>query len=657
MPDTSNSKVTLVTACFLIVVGVVIYSNSFSVPFHFDDFLHITEKPKTLESWQSVWEHYSHTRFLTHASLALNYRLGKENVFGYHAVNVAIHILNAIWLFMLVRALLDLPAKEKHGADPPSSWPLAAVSAFIFLAHPLQTQAVTYIIQRASSLATFFYLLAMLSYTRARIASLKQKPVVWWRSGALLATVLAMFCKETAFTLPIALLLIEMFFFIRLATFRSAFLWLLPFLVCLCIIPLTMWMQIDGAEWNDIEKMTAETTSISRGQYLLTQFHVICTYLRLLLVPIGQNLDYDYPLATTLWNGSTLLCLSLLVVIAASAVWLFRRHRLASFAIFLFFLTLSVESSIVPIFDVIFEHRLYLPCIAFATLMSLSLAGMAGLVCRRRPYGVIFLTIVVAYMLVLATLTWRRNEVWRTRVGLWQDTVQQSPRKARPHINLGVAYHYEQQYEQAVRCYRQAIALEPRFVKAYNNLGVTLRHLRRYDEAIQEHLKALRLRPDDAEAMANLGLLYRLTGRLDESVAILQQAIQRRPDMAAGHYYLGLTCEQLEQYGPALVHYRNALRFIDIPEAYLHVGNIHYRLGQYEDALVAFRQAVRYNPQMVAAHYNLGLIYSLRQLWPQAIDAWQQVLRIEPTHSEAALRLQELENMGIATHDLHSQND
>ena len=280
----------------LILLGCIIYSNTFSCSFHFDDIKSITENPsiKNISALKDIWDFWP-TRFLTYISLALNYHFHKLNVFGYHLVNLLIHLCSGILVWWLALLTFTTPLlKEKKLKQ--NARLAAFFTALIFVTHPLGTQGVTYIVQRAVSLASLFYLLSLCLYIKSRQKSLKG---AWYYLGSLLAAVLAMFTKEMTITLPFMILLYENYF---LKEKKMPWKTLAPFLAALIIIPMTMVLtkEVNFAQMHRVIEVSS--VNISPGQYLLTQFRVFLTYVRLLFVPINQNLDYDYSLAKSLFE-------------------------------------------------------------------------------------------------------------------------------------------------------------------------------------------------------------------------------------------------------------------------------------------------------------------------------------------------------------------
>jgi hypothetical protein len=302
------------------------------------------------------------SRYVGYLSFALNYRVGGLDVTGYHLFNLAVHILNALLVYVLVLRTFQTPFLRR-GVSNARAVPIALLSSLLFVAHPIQTEAVTYIFQRLASLAAFFTLLSLLSYLRSR-QSAGRTSAIGFYGVSVASAVLAMKTKENSFTLPLVIVLFEFLFFT--GRFRRRALRLVPLLLTLAIIPLTLAGSDKpmGDLISDIVPATRGYEGLSRGDYLITEFRVIVTYLRLLVLPIDQNLEYDYPVFRSFTDPQVLSSFLLLLSIALLALYLLVRSRtgerdaaVVAFGIFWFFITLSVESSIVPIPMLINEYR------------------------------------------------------------------------------------------------------------------------------------------------------------------------------------------------------------------------------------------------------------------------------------------------------------
>jgi len=549
-----------------LILGLVIYSNTFQGEFLFDDTTKLEENLliRHLSHPKAIWEQHS-TRFLTYMTFALNYRLGRLDVFGYHLVNIMIHLTASLFVSLLVLTLFQTPALRTRAPSPQVTSHLALCAGLIFLTHPVQTQAVTYLVQRATSLATCLYLGAILLYVKARLRQSRLMVAM-----ALLTTVASMMTKPIAITLPFAIVLVECFFFgIQRREVAKRAGTLAPFLMTLLIVPL-MVVTYGTADFTGAGSVTRQTFEVSRGDYLLTQFNVIRTYVRLLFLPIRQNADYDYPISHSLLEPKTLLSCLLLIAILLSAVWLFKQQRLISFGIFFFFLGLLPESSLYPLQDVIFEHRLYLPMVGVSVSLASALLLLSGRDLRR--FTALFLSIA----LVFSIATYRRNRVWRDGIRLWGDTVQKSPGKARPYHNLGFAYGKREDYDKAIAHYERSIEIRPNYPKALDNLGALYSKKGDQQKAAGYFRRAIKLDPDYAKAYNNLGIAYGKEAHYDRAIAYFEKAIELDPDFA---------------------------------KAYDNLGVVFGKRGDHQKARGHFEKSLALDPDYAPAHLNLGIAY------------------------------------------------
>jgi len=620
-------------AVFLLLVLLVsaIYSNTFSFSFHFDDASNIVENPliKNLR-YLLIWPGSRYVGFL---SFALNYHFGHLNVFGYHLVNLIIHIVNACLVYAFIRLLLQTPRLRLHPPLAPAAPAIALTAALLFAVHPIQTQAVTYIVQRFASLAALFYLLTVVCYLQWRLSPPDTKRRYVWYAGALIATILAMKTKENTFTLPFMLLLVEVIGFGT--PVRKQWIGLIPFFLTLPIIPLSR----PGALGEGEAGLARSTMDISRLDYLFTQFRVIVTYLRLLIFPVHQNLDYDYPLYHSLLQPPVFLSALLLAALLGLALLALRRAtrspypaqwRLIALGILWFFLTLSIESSIIPIKDLIYEHRLYLPSVGFWLAASTIFWGF-----YFRGQGLKFVGLgIVLSLLVLGT--YHRNRVWQDEVSLWADVARKSPHKPRGYNNLGKAYQEQGASSKAVEAYEKAIQLEPGYAEAHNNLGNAYKELGRLHEAVLEYKTAFTLKPDLAEAHNDLGLVYSDQGLLDEAVQEFQTALRLKPNYAQAHNNFGNVQAKLGDTEKAVHEYATALSLNpDYADPYYNLGNIYRNIGRLDRAIQSYQQAIKRNPQYALAHNNLGLGYFVQGRLSEALIELKEAVRIKPDYFEA----------------------
>jgi cytochrome c-type biogenesis protein CcmH/NrfG len=534
----------------LVLLAVIVYANTLQVPFYFDDDVNIVSNP-VIRSLSGFFGgdgyEFSPNRFVAFITFTLNYAFGGLNVTGYHLVNLAIHTGNSLLVYTFVRLLMQTPFLRGINSRAKVFIPL--VTAVLFTVHPLQTQSVTYIVQRVASLVAFFYLAAIVSHLKWRLAREEgarffSGRVLFMWVVSLVSALLAMKTKENAFTLPLALLLVECCFFGLPG--RQRLLEMAPVLLTIFVIPLTMMniSQLGGHLMSEVKSATEVETLLSRSEYLYTQFGVICRYIGLLFVPIGQTLDYHtgYQASFSLSDPRAFIPLLFLMTLALTAVVLLAKSgeaamggetggsrygmRLIGFGICWFFLTISVESSIFPISDVYFEHRAYLPSVGF----FLCLSALATLAWDR--WGVldkVMVPLVVIVVLLLSGATIARNQLWRDPVAMWQDVKRKSARNPRAWVNLGKEYSVRKMYREAIVEYQGAIEINPRSPYPYNNLGRNYLDLGMVPESIPFFRKANELMPEYPVGRYNLGTALMKLGDFPAAAGELAIAVRLAP--------------------------------------------------------------------------------------------------------------------------------
>ncbi len=531
----------------IIILCVIAYSNTFSVPFQFDDPYRITSEP--LVRAQSFMKLLAMPRGVGYITFALNYGLHGADVAGYHVVNLSVHVLNALLVYGLVVLSFRTPLLQRSSLRHRAGT-IAFFSALLFAVHPIQTESVTYIVQRFASLAALFYLASLAAYIKSRLSGLENRPkaiMLAWYAAALVSAVLAMKTKEMAFTLPVVIVLYELLFFE--GTVKKRIVLLLPLVLTMMIIPLSLLGTATplGQMINDVSEKTRIQTDMTRGAYLFTEFTVIVMYLRLLFLPYNQNLDYDYPLFQSFFTPAVVLSFLLLALIFGAGLYLLYRDRrapgagrLMAFGIFWFFITLSVESSVIPIVDLVFEHRLYLPSVGFFITCTTALfLGAARLKARWPQADRAVMGVLAAGVIVFAGLTYARNIVWQSEVDLWENVIKQGPEKARGYNGLGLAYQHLFQYDKAIGGFSKAIALDPDYFTAYMNRGVMYGQTGIFDKALEDLDRAIALHPKFAEAYSNRGIVYAITGQYDKALDDFTEALALNAVLAETYYNRG----------------------------------------------------------------------------------------------------------------------
>ena len=500
-----QSKVDCIYIFCLIAVGLLIYSNTLKNPFVFDDEGYIQNDPALYMSeldWSSVkkvfLEGIPPHRPIANLSFALNYFLDKHNVFGYHLANTAIHILSAIFLFFFIKITLRLLPAKPAVPDYSPAWPspgfVAFFSSFLWLIHPVNTQAVTYIVQRMTSLAAMFFILSLCLYASGRTAwqaSPQKKPrAIICFAACMAAGICALGTKENTATLPLVILLYEYFFFQDLTIHwskRKIIFLLSTVLIFVCLV-------FYLTDWDPIHRIFNSYThrDFTITERVMTQFRVIIYYISLMVYPSPHRLNLDsnhhFPLSISFTDPeTTLVTCGALVSLVGLAFLAMRRNRFSAFVILWFFITLMIESSVIGI-EIIYEHRIYLSLMMVCALFTLCLFHIIR---HQRTAAVCIFGIVFLF----SAWTYQRNMTWQTPQTLWSDCVEKAPNNPRAHNNLGNELAFKSDFAGAKYHFNVAIRLEPRAAKSHHNLANVFVQQEKYDAAIRHYRTALDINP------------------------------------------------------------------------------------------------------------------------------------------------------------------
>ena len=607
----------------MLLLGVLIYSNSFDCSFQFDDETNITEQPLIRNFWdfQSWWNMQS-TRQLAFGSFALTYLFFGYDVWGWHLFNLVIHLVTTLAVWRLAILLFRTPAiRNLPIATQASSLALAA--GFLFVSHPLATQSVTYIVQRIASQAAMFYLLSLGFYIQARLGDIR-KPATWLvYLTAGLTGICAILTKENAYTLPLALILVEICFFQsenagRLITDKR-------FLIAAAVLLLIFFRFVaeNSTQLNSTLTLDLGGTLNSKT-YLLTQFSVIWKYIQLLFIPLGQSLDHPIPVSASIFQPRTFVAFIGLALLFGSALYLFKRNRLVSFGILWFFVTMSVESSFFPIADVIFEHRTYLPSFGFF------IAFCAGILYPAyQKYGKTALAMLFGLLAVYSVLTYSRNRVWKTEETLWSDAIKKGP-TVRAHNNRGDYYYRQKEYDKARADFQAALKLNPEFTRAYRNLGKVERDCGRIAPAIEALTRAIELSPNKSDAYVVRGNLYQRAGSHDKALADAEKALSLEKNVSA-YINLSAALDALGRYEESLTASGQALALSpDNAEAWYNRGNTFRVISKTDSALVCFNRAIAIDATNYFYFNNRGLTNMMRGDMKSAVDDFTQAQILVP---------------------------
>jgi len=638
----SPSRTSRVLCVVLIIgAGLAAYANSFDGAFLFDDDRRIIGNAQIRSLWPPG-SLLARRRPLVELSLAVNYALGELRTWGYHAFNLGVHVLAGLTLFGVIRRTLDLgELSRRYGRS--SHW-LALVVAVLWMVHPLQTQSVTYVIQRSEALMGLFYLASLYCVVRGVYSA---RPTRWYLASVA-ACAIGMACKAVMVTAPVVILLYDRAFIAGsfAATFRRR--WPLY-----CGLAGTWGVLFAYGVVQGI-LVTQPTTAARVGfaisevtplDYSLSQLGVVAYYLRLALWPHPLCLDYYWPAAA---SARDVLVPSVVIApLLAATLWAYFKKPRAGFVGLWFFLILAPTSSFIPINDLAFEHRMYLPLAAVIgavvfgvdTLLVYCINGEARHAASRKLVAGV-LSVIVA--LALATATAHRNRDYKSGLAMWQNVIKHRPNNPRAHDNLALEWEKHGRLDLAERELREAITIQPDYVSAYANLGTILFRQGKLDEGIAQYREALRLDPNFKFARIKLGDALVQSGSVEDGIRELRDVVEIAPNHALARYVLGNALAAASAFDEAIAQYQEAIRIApDYAEAHYSLGNALRDSGRPEAAIVRFREALRMNPAMVSAHNNLGYVLLGLGRINDAADAFRDALALNPDHAGARRGLNE----------------
>lgn len=704
-PDSARTApLTLAAVALVALASALAWSGSLSAPFTMDDQPSILENASIRRLWPPGWQHPPATvgetvggRPVLNFTLALNHAAGGLDVRGYRLTNVFIHALAALALFGLVRRTLGqetkhetagrdrlIPPLARNGQDTtiPSSDKAAGlfalVVALLWFLHPLQTESVTYVVQRAESLCGLFYLFTLYAFVRGvgcsgtlrapennATAVMDRRYNSGWLALSIVSCLLGMGTKEVMGSAPLLVLLCDRAFVA--GSFAAAWRARRGYYLALA----STWVVLALLVFTNLKRggSAGFGTEIGAWAYALTQCHAMMLYLKLAFWPSGQVFDYGTSTVATLadvgWQAA------LLLILLAVVIWtLVRKPALGTLGAG-FFLILAPSSSIVPVAtQTIAEHRMYLPLAA--VLLLFCAAARAALGFLSRPAwisGAVAAGVIVA----LGGATIARNRVYRSELALWQDTATKRPDNPRAHHNLGLALAQAGRPDEAMGAFRRAIALQPEHALAHFqlgtihlarrqwseaagelqlavaadphhtaarvNLGQALGELGRIDEAIAQYEAALAIEPGAADVRTNLGAALIVRGRLDEAEQLLRAALASTPGLAETHYHLGTVLAKKDA-ASAEAEFAEAIRIKpELPAAQFALGNLRARQQRFAEAMTLYQNVLRLDPAHVQARNNLANCQLVTGRLVEAIANYEAVLRVRPGDPTATRNL------------------
>ncbi len=610
----------------LFILILLSYSNTFDASWHFDDTNNIL-KNKPLHLKQLSLENIGKTFFASYdgrgnlyrpaacLSFALNYYFGKTEVSGYHLVNLTIHFLAAFFLYLFIQNTLNLPLlRDRYGQD---AYFIALLATSLWAINPIQTQAVTYVVQRMSSMAAMFYLAAMYFYLKGRTSEQPSTRIICFIL-CVLNGLLAIGSKENAIMLPFSILLFDLFLVrgISKKSLRQSLMILSGIMLgCMLIV-----LILRGPSVFDLSDLPLQyrNRAFTLTERLLTEPRVILFYISLILYPMPGRLclEHDFTLSTGLLNPPTTLA-AILIILALVFISLAKAKRwpLISFSIIFLFLNHLIEGTVLPL-ELVYEHRNYLPSMFFfVPIAILLLKGFLFFSNRRLAQSFIILFIILV-LISWGHSTFVRNKVWQNPGLLAFDCVEKNPGLARPHHNLGRFYAGEGLYEDAIAEYETA--LTKRYMNnlvgrnwTYYNLGSIYQKQGKYDQAIEYYNEALKYQPDFPPTHLNVGLIFIKAGDYVQAEKAFKRASKKNRGniQAIGNLgYLSLLQGDFDK----AVAYLDAVAQNDPQNARAlrHLALAHRLQGNDRKAVILLQRSLNVNPDDPFTLLELSALYA-----------------------------------------------
>jgi len=575
------SREVMLAALVITASVVLLYGHILHVPFYLDDHGFIAEN-YLLRDLPEAFKHVFAQRGLTQLSFALNYRLTGLSLPPLHLTNIVLHTLCGMLVWLLLRQMVQ------------GRW-LALLGALLFVIHPLQTQAVTYLAQRATILGTFFSLVAIFCYLRVRAVLAEggfrnSRRYLFPYLGAVLAGACAVLAKENTATLPLVLMSFDWLFplpFTR--SRRQAFLDYLPFFIAPLLLGGAILLRLFAG--TELTSQVGGLISLAHNSplnYLVTQFSVVWIYLRLLLLPFDQALEHNYPVTGEIFALQNVAAFAGWLILG----WLFwhlrQRRPLLVFGAVWFLCGLLVESSIIPL-DPLFEHRLYLPMFGFVLVLLDCVPALLG---EKRAWA-----LLGVMLLFWMPLTWRRNTLWGEPVAFYEANLQLSPRSERVGMALMLLYKDAGRFADAERMARALIEINPHFNVAWQELAGLLARRGAGNEALAVVEAALQQLSHDPEIFRT-GAMVRMTmGDPKAAIDFMRRGVMAAPQSARMHNWLAALYFELGELPKAEAAYRESLRLSDrVASTHKNLAKVLYGKGRILEALEELQSALLLAP-------------------------------------------------------------
>ena len=605
----------------IIFISILLYLNTLSNTFVYDDAYVITEN-YFINSWGNLPKLFTKDYLPFSGELSyrpvvtltyfIDYAIWQLNPLGYHLTNVILHTINAFLFYIFIKSIFRTRT-------------LTILATLLFLSHPLLTETANAVCYREDILASVFFLLSFIYFTKILVPSFQAgTPTQQTNTKFVLYYIiscgsycLALFSKEMAITLPILLVIFDLLFSSQNkmkppSTLMKIKMWFVFYSGYIAVTIFYLFVRFVLFK-NTFKIIDVYPTNI------FTMTKVVASYLKLLFIPINLNADYYVPDIRGIsfsFTLATLFIVSALII----TIRLYKKDKLMTFFGSWFFIALLPVLGIVPIGNIMAERYLYLPIAGFC-----GIAGYIGTNAVFREKGVIIIGIILLSLQI--GVIWR-NGVWQNDTTLWFSTYQRESNSARACCNLGNTYFKNKQYEAAIQMYKKSLTLPYSYPFIHFNLGVAYEKVGLVDKAIEEYKASTSRNNDNTLAFNNLGTVYDKQGLYDLAIEAYNNALANNPYFPLSHNNLGNTYEHVGNSEKAMAEYTTALKIDNnYADAHNNLGAMYLKKGKLDDAIVELKKAAQLKPEHLDAHYNLGIADAMKGLYEEAISEMQLAIK------------------------------
>ena len=568
--------------------------------------------------WMFTTFHNGHFQPLSWLTLGLDYLLWGLDPFGYHLTNLILHSANTAIFYFVCRLIF---ARVFVTAQEAARWQLdasAALAAIVFALHPLRVESVAWTTERRDVLSGALFLGAIYCYLRANgtaaSAAVSRRR---WLALAFAAQLLSLLAKATAITLPVILVVLDIYPLQRLrgavrswfaADSRRVLAEKLPFLLLSVIFGLVaLWAQQASGALRPVQQYFF---SYRFGQ----AFYGICFYLWKTLFPIDLSPLYELPYDFEAWTGVFIACAALAALACLLAFFLRRRRPWLAACWAYYVIVLAPVMGVAQSGPQLAADRYsYLSCLSWAAL-----CGGIFFYWLQSLRSAQIATAAVVLFAIGASLGWLTRAqvaVWRDGESLWQHTLRVAPNTAIANYNLGKIYETNGNVQDSVELYRRAVSINPTYAEAHYNLARLLGHQGKLDEAMAHYRDALKFKPNDVETHNNLGQLLARQGNFTAALTAYRKALALDPKFVKAYFNIGRLLVRRGEVDKAIESFQQALKLSpDTAEVHAGLGDAYARSGNLDQAIVHLDAAVKLKPQLAGVQMALARLLEARRI-------------------------------------------